>query len=306
MTIATCWIRRVGGGEQLVFTSDSRLSGGRYMDFAPKIFAFPRDDCAMCFAGSTDWAYPMLVQTVEAVKLHGPTLDRAVNLSSFKRHVLRVLNAALEFVETDHAELEQPEVEFLFGGYCWARHRFHMWRFHYVHGSREFRAAPAEALMVAEGGSRVVSRRMRKPWRESRARLLWGGDVAREAREALLDRMTQKIQNGGYDLDADGLAWEPFEVVRDMLRDPGRSVSIGGAPQVVCVYPNLQCKTLGVIWDAGSGEQVHVLGRQLLPYETTDTWNLDPDALRLSHPLHGDVKASSEVAGWAASDVLEE
>jgi len=260
----------------------------------------------MCFAGSTDWAYPMLVQAVEAVKLHGPTLDRAVNLSSFKRHIISLLNAALEFVETDYAALEQPEVEFLFGGYCWARRRFHMWRFHYVHGSREFRAAPAEAVMMSDDGQRVVSRRIRRPWRESKARMLWGGDVARDARDAFLTLMTDKVRHDGHDLDVDGLRWEPFEVLRDLLRDPGRSHTIGGAPQVVCVYPNLQCKTLGVLWDAGAGHQVHVLGRQLLPYETADAWNLDPDELRLSHPLHGEVKASSEIVGHAASEVLEE
>lgn len=62
MTVAVSWIRKVHNCEELVFISDSRLCGGHRWDECPKIMTMPREDCALCFAGNTDYAYPMMMQ----------------------------------------------------------------------------------------------------------------------------------------------------------------------------------------------------------------------------------------------------
>lgn len=44
------------------------------------------------------------------------------------------------------------------------------------------------------------------------------------------------------------LGMEPFEVVRDMLRDNKKSDSIGGPPQIVKVYQYMRSAPLAVYW----------------------------------------------------------
>jgi len=58
MTLSLAWIRSVGNVQELVMATDSRLRRGRAWDVAPKILTLPRTDCAICFAGDTDDAYP--------------------------------------------------------------------------------------------------------------------------------------------------------------------------------------------------------------------------------------------------------
>jgi hypothetical protein len=52
MTVAIAWVRAIRDCEELLFVSDSRLSGdGRNLDVSPKILTLPRTDCAICFGG---------------------------------------------------------------------------------------------------------------------------------------------------------------------------------------------------------------------------------------------------------------
>jgi hypothetical protein len=58
MTLAIAWIRAVGANTELVFASDSRLTGGRNIDHFQKVFSLPREDRCIAFSGSTSIAYP--------------------------------------------------------------------------------------------------------------------------------------------------------------------------------------------------------------------------------------------------------
>ena len=53
MTISIAWTRKVYDYEELVFVSDSRLTGGKKFDACPKILALPRTDCAIAFANTS-------------------------------------------------------------------------------------------------------------------------------------------------------------------------------------------------------------------------------------------------------------
>ena len=75
----------------------------------------------------------------------------------------------------------------------------------------------------------------------------------------------------------DKIDMQPFEVVRDMLRDPKRSHTIGGAPQLVKVYQFIQAVSFPVYWpDKASGLRF-LQGRPCLGYENLDTKVFDPD-----------------------------
>lgn len=79
---------------------------------------------------------------------------------------------------------------------------------------------------------------------------------------------------------------EPFETVRDMLRDAKHSETIGGPPQVVKIYQYMSSAPLAVFWPDRTSGIVHLQGRPCLGYERIERWVLDPDFLR-SEPQPG-------------------
>ena len=82
MTIGTAWIRRGRHGEELWLASDSRLSDGDYIwDACPKLMALPRRDLVAGFSGSTNEAYPLLLQLANAIGWYPPASDGTLEFS---------------------------------------------------------------------------------------------------------------------------------------------------------------------------------------------------------------------------------
>jgi len=70
MTIGVAWVGTLRDREHLFFASDSRVRGGHHFDACPKILTLPRSDCAICFAGETAAAYPLMLQVAQAIGAH--------------------------------------------------------------------------------------------------------------------------------------------------------------------------------------------------------------------------------------------
>ncbi len=70
MTLSVAWIRKVKNTEELVIATDSRLRWGRAWDCCPKIIPLVRQDSVLCFAGNTQYAYPMMVQINNSISMH--------------------------------------------------------------------------------------------------------------------------------------------------------------------------------------------------------------------------------------------
>jgi hypothetical protein len=81
------------------------------------------------------------------------------------------------------------------------------------------------------------------------------------------------------------LDWEPLEVVRDMLRAPDASHTIGGAPQILKVHQYPHSEPLGVFWGANAERKVFLQGRECLGYERIERLVIDPDTLRVTAPF---------------------
>lgn len=92
MTLSIAWLRTVGSVEELVFASDSRLRSGEAWDCCPKILTLPRSDCLISFAGSTAYAYPLMLQMARAIEFYPASSDRRVDIAHLKGHTLRVFN----------------------------------------------------------------------------------------------------------------------------------------------------------------------------------------------------------------------
>lgn len=245
------WIRLAASTEELVVASDSRLRAGYAWDAAPKLLRLPRGDGVLAFAGSTDFAYPMMLQAWNAVDSWSRSRDRTQPLSEMKGHLIRVFNGMLTEV-SDLPLLEKalkPEAIFLLAGYSWFEQRFRIWTLHYDNSLKGFTFRPAP------------------PWRgvTNRGKVLAiVGDECVVVRNRLVEllRLRKKLSKGTFDL-------EPFEVLESMISDP-RYPTIGGNAQVVKVYRSLQSVPF-VIRDEASGRS-SLLGRQLLPYESPDRY----------------------------------
>ncbi len=245
------------------------------MDCGQKVHILPRSDAFICFAGDTSWAYPLMHQVISAVSTYERSASRAQDIVELKSHVLKVFEGLRETVHDAIGDEDIPSAEFLFGGYSWIRKKFMIWRIVFQKGAGTFKAIPAKTWEDT-------------PW-------IFAGDeqhveVARKNLITLLrsrNRAPKQVKEFKFD-------WEPFEVIRDMLREVGgnkklhKESSIGGAPQILKIYEHLTSKYIAVKWeikDSNNIDGVYICRRKILGYERSSLWILDPDTLVSSHPL---------------------
>src|SRR5262249_12808088 len=150
------WIRHLKDTQELVFVSDSRLSGdGRTFDASPKIVMLPRTDCAISFAGYTGDAYPLMHHIAFAVDAHRGLASRTMDITEFKPHLLKVLDETVSTIDTIIPELKKPDVAFLFGGFSWLRRTFILWRVFYDSDLRRFQAAEAPFAQTNSAAKKI-------------------------------------------------------------------------------------------------------------------------------------------------------
>ena len=284
MTIAIAWVRKILDYEQLVMVSDSRLSGdGRTFDGCPKILSLPRTDCAIAFAGDSGYAFSMMLQLSLAIDSFPKMKRRAHELSRVSKHALRVFNTMAgqirQSVNVSAAQLTEPGAEFVLGCYSWRRKAFEMWSIHWNSGDHTFVAEPPLAVGFSTQAGRFVIRTRRSQRRRagvSPISLAGDPDSIKLAKERLIAKVSgRKEGSSGFE----SLDMEPFEVVRDMLRDSGHAESIGGAPQVVKVFQYMRTASFGVFWPDKKTGVPHLHGRPCLDYEALDKQVIDPDTL---------------------------
>ena len=261
MTLAAAWVREAGAHEELVIATDSRLRGGYAWDCAPKILPLPRSDSAIYFAGSTDFAYPMMLQMANAISMFPASRNRGLDIHHMKGHTLRLFNSLLEKFSDFPGKTDKPDdpdTVFLLGGYSWEKKRFAIWTLHFNSHDEKFTFRPAKPWKGQKGGKKLMT---------------FAGNHVDEAKERLIRilRKKQKLTVSGFD-------YEPFEVLRDMARDK-KYPQIGGAPQMVKIYEYLNTVTAGIYWPDRQSEKISVLGRDLLDYEKCSFPVFDPDRL---------------------------
>ena len=145
MTLAIAWVRTVSKARELVIASDSGLRWGRAWDCCPKIIPLPRLDSAICFSGDTMYAYPMMIQVVNAVTMHPKTLSRATDITDLNGHLVRVLNEMHDQIHDlpKGATDDKPEVLFLLAVYSWRLGDFRIWEYSFARNERRFSARRA-------------------------------------------------------------------------------------------------------------------------------------------------------------------
>jgi hypothetical protein len=259
VTLAVAWLRNVNATQELLIASDSRLRFGCAWDCCPKIIALPRGDAALCFAGNTAYAYPVMLQLRAAVEQHRGLLSRAIDLEGLKGHFLRVINDMVGSIhDAPSSGLPEPDAVLLLAGYSWRSNEFRIWLLHYDPSIERFTFRPASEWRT------VAEQRL----------LIFVGDHTDIAKEHLVSVLKErgKLESGGLDM-------EPFEVLRDMIRS-GNHPTIGGAPQLLKVHRHLNATPYAVWWPK-KGDGLSLLGRPLLNYERTQSPTVDPDTLEV-------------------------
>ena len=262
MTIGIAWVgKKKDGRSNLYIASDSRTRGGRVIDVCPKILTLPRSDCAICFAGDTAATYPLMLQLANAIEVHSPARERALDIRTLKPHILRVFTDIVNGVKDSTVAIEPSDVQFLFCGYSWLSKSFEIWTIYYSEKQKKFAARPAQSF------------------HSLMEQVAFIGDVAKDARSKLVRQL-----NGVSSSDQENLEFEPFKIIRDMLRESTIHSSIGGPPQLVKISEHMNTKILGVKWNVDGEEQVTIMGRKVFDYENTDNHTIDPDSFQILRP----------------------
>lgn len=261
MTLIAAWERKIKNTTELVVASDSRLSGGLTWDCAPKIMLTPRSDCVICFAGDTLYAYPIMQMVINAIGMHQKVKSRAYDMADLKGHIGRVLeDVRLRITDLPCGDPSPavPEFSLVLAGYSWTYKKFVCWRSFYDKNLRRF-----------------CFRKLSSHWQRTKGtkRFLFVGDLEREAKVELYSRLKQKGK-----LTVGGLDMEPFEVLRDFIRQK-KHRAVGGPPQVVKLYEHMNCMPLNVQWPDAEATQVAFMGRLLLQYERNSFLTLNPDTM---------------------------
>ena len=144
MTLCAAWIRQVNNTEELVFATDSTLTGGEKWDHGVKLFELPRKDCLLCFAGSTERAYPLILNLISSITFDTRLASPSTSLSEvieyisdlFSTLVTTVINEVQGSGESIH-EL-RGSAKFLFGGWDWQQGVFRVWELFYSEDTEGF------------------------------------------------------------------------------------------------------------------------------------------------------------------------
>lgn len=249
MTLAAVWVRSSGTTQELVFASDSRLSGGETWDRGPKVFGLPRSDAAIAFTGRTLFALPAVLHLQSAIAAYPPSQRRSMDLEDAKGHALRVLNE----IYADRRDFASdgdlgPESDFILGGWSWRARRFRIWHLTWNASHRRW-------------DCRHVT-----PRRGSQDVWVWfsgSADAVTDARREF-HKMLEDRRNGGQA----SLDLEPLTIVAEASAS-GKYRDVGGAPQVIKVYQHMNTQQFAIEWPSNHDDVLrpHVGGRPLLPYE---------------------------------------
>jgi hypothetical protein len=75
MTLCVAWVRQADSNDELVFATDSAMTGGEKWNSGIKLFELPRKDCLLCFAGSTFRACPLIVHLISSIRFNTELQD---------------------------------------------------------------------------------------------------------------------------------------------------------------------------------------------------------------------------------------
>lgn len=267
MTLCVAWIRQANNTEELIFATDSCLSGGEIWKHGIKLFELPRKDCLLCFTGNTIRAYPLLLNMVSSISLD----DYLQSPSASLEEVLEFLSELFTtLVKTIHdlpnpadIHTERGAAKFLFGGWDWQKDgsgAFRLWKLYYKQDAEGFvfdeltndRSKATFCFFLGEAQSTNIEEEAKKRFNK-----------------ILLDE--DRI---GAKLDM-----EPLRVLREISLD--RTIrEVDGSLQIAKVYKSNRTEFFGIYWESSRGKpcfqgrEYNEINKPLVRYFDPDTFEV--------------------------------
>ncbi len=264
MTLCVAYIRQVNETEELVFATDSCLTGGEKWKHGIKLFRIPKRDCLLCFAGSTARAYPLVLNLVSSIHLDKYLQSPEASLQDvleylsglFTDLITRIIS---EIPGEDIHELRSG-VQFLFGGWDWSAGTsgaFRVWKLYY---SQDVEGFIFDEL-TNNGKKRFYA---------------FLGDP--EEIEAIAKEMYKKILFDN-DIQDDPIDMEPLMILRNIsLEEEHRAID--GSLQIGKVYKSNKSEFFGIYWPSSKGKpcfqgrEYNELNKPLVRYFNPDSFEI--------------------------------
>lgn len=264
MTLCTAYIRQVNDTEELVFATDSCLTGGDKWKHGIKLFELPRKDCLLCFTGSTFRAYPLVLNLISSIHLNDylnsprSSIEDIVNYLSelFTDLVSKIIS---EIPNEDIHEL-RAEARFLFGGWDWNNNSFRVWKLYYK--------KDIEGFVFDELTADFSKKRFYTFLGEAA-----GTNIEEDARRAYKDLIYKE------DKQDDPLDMEPLKVLKEISLN--KSIrEVDGSLQIAKVYKSNRTEFFGIYWESSKGKpcfqgrEYNEINKPLVRYFNPDTFEI--------------------------------
>ncbi|MCH9813730.1 MAG: hypothetical protein K0U47_07275 [Epsilonproteobacteria bacterium] len=262
MSLCVAWIREANGTQELVFVTDSTLTGGEQWDHGIKLFEIPQTNCLLSFVGSTHRAYTLVLNLTSSI-VSDRVLDSTTSIVDILNHITELFTVLVREIKPEGQDVHElrSDAKFLFGGWDWEKGAFRLWKIFY---SKEFEEMSYEELTANAGTRNFV---------EFIGDTNSIADVEAKAKEDFL-----KLLECQGSLDC-ALDMEPAKILRDVVRDP-RVWGIGGSLQIAKLHKSNKIDFFGIYWPSVEGKP-HFQGREYTTINKPNVKYYDPDTFEI-------------------------
>jgi hypothetical protein len=265
MTLCTAWVRQINNTDELVFATDSTLTGGEKWDHGIKLFELPRKDCLLCFAGQTGRAYPLILNLVSSLQFNKQLENPETSISEILNHVSELFTSLIKTVVSEIRDENIHELRgsarFLFGGWCWQTNCFRIWKLFY--------SEAAEGFLFDELTSDASKTRFYTFVGETK-----NIDIEKDAKDRFRLMLLEEDR-----LDSK-LDMEPLRVLRDVALDSSIR-EVGGSLQIAKVYKSGKSEFFGIHWPSIKGNPCFQ-GREHNEYNKPSVRYFSPDTFEIT------------------------
>ncbi len=266
MTLCTAYIRQVNDSEELIFATDSCLTGGEKWKHGIKLFELPRKDCLLCFAGDTIRAYPLVLNLVSSIQLNKYLESPSASLEEvleFLSELFTKLVKTIAEVDKDRIHSERGAAEFLFGGWDWQKGpngAFRVWKLYY--------SSEVEGFIFDE---------LTNPSNQTIFYTFLGNakdiDIEKMAKERFNKLLLDEDKIGSK------LDMEPLRVLSAVSLD--KSIrEVDGSLQIAKVYKSSRTEFFGIYWESSRGKpcfqgrEYNEINKPIVRYFDPDTFEI--------------------------------
>ena len=262
MTLCTAFIRRANDTEELVFATDSCLTGGEKWKHGIKLFELPRKDCLLCFAGNTMRAYPLVLNLISSIHLNSYLQSPASRLEEVLTYLSELFTELVKKIISEivgeDIHVLRGEAKFIFGGWDWEKGCFRIWKLYY---SKEVEGFIFDEL-TDKNKTRFYT---------------FLGDAANNVEGLAFMKYKQMLL--AEDIQDDPIDMEPLRILRDIALD-SKIREVDGSLQIAKVYRSNRVEFFGVYWESSKGKpcfqgrEYNEINKPLVRYINPDTFEI--------------------------------